>query len=143
MPQHGCWIGWRADSRTHPGMSLAERLVELWVPLLVLAFFIFALIGAFRPRAARVVSRIGSLFSYEFETREVNHIAFRMACDELKANGWDLDSEDRQKMIYPGATAHILDAAYQYDCRWDVRLSRWIRGIATSKEIRVRRHDTS
>jgi hypothetical protein len=52
-----------------------------------------------------------------------------MARDELKANGWDLDSEDGRKMIYPGATAHILDAAYEYDCRWDVRFTRWIRGL--------------
>jgi len=124
-----------ADSRTHPGMSLSKRLIELWVPLLFLAFFVYGLIGAFRPRVARGVSRIGGLFSSEFETREVNYIAARMACDELKANGWDLDSEDGRKMIYPGAVAHILDAAYEFDCRWDVQFTRWIRGLPSRKRF--------
>ena len=124
------------DSRTHPGVSLAERLVELWVPLLLMAFLVYGLIGAVgRPLVARAVSRIGGLFSNKFETREVNSIAFRMARDELKANGWDLDSEDGRKMIYPGAVAHILDAAYEFDCRWDVRFARWIRGLPSRKRF--------
>ena len=115
---------------------LAERLVELWVPLLLMAFLVYGLIGAVgRPLVARAVSRIGGLFPNKFETREVNSIAFRMARDELKANGWDLDSEDGRKMIYPGAVAHILDAAYEFDCRWDVRFARWIRGLPSRKRF--------
>jgi hypothetical protein len=76
------------------------------------------------------------LFSNDLgETREVNSIAVRMAYDELKANGWDLNSTDGQKMIVAGATAHILDAVYEYDCRWDVRFTRWIRGLPPRKRF--------
>jgi hypothetical protein len=35
-----------ADSRTHPGMSLAERIFELWMPLLFLALIVCGLIDA-------------------------------------------------------------------------------------------------
>jgi hypothetical protein len=124
-----------ADSRTHPGISLSDRLVELWVPLLPLAFFVYALIGALRPRVTRAISRIGGLFSNEFETREVNYIAWTMDYDELKAKGWDLLSEDGQKMVYAGTTAHLLDAFFEYDCRWDVRFTRWIRGLPPRKRF--------
>lgn len=86
-----------------------------------------------RHAAARIWAL--SFDSDEFETRECNRIAVRMALDELKAKGWNPESEDGQKMIYPGAMAHILDATYEYDCRWDVRFTRWIKGLPPRKRF--------
>jgi hypothetical protein len=117
-----------ADSRTNPGVSLADRLVELWLPVLFIAGIAYALISALG------ISRIG-IVSKEFETSEINQIAVRIARDELTANGWDLGSEEGRKMLYAGMMAHIVDAAYEYDCRWDVRFTRWIRGLPPQKRF--------
>jgi hypothetical protein len=96
--------------------------------------------------------RIGSLFSDKWETREINYIAFRIARDELAANGWDLTSEEGQQMISAGATVHVIDAVYEFDCRWEVRFLRWIRGLPprsrfvaaakTLREIRGTKRDS-
>jgi hypothetical protein len=116
-------------------------LMYLFVGIGIVAFVLYVgstfllFVQSLRRGVARAGSRFGGLFSDENETREVNYIAARMACDELKANGWDLNSEEGQKMVFPGATAHIFDAAYEYDCRWDVRLTRWIRGLPPRKRF--------
>jgi hypothetical protein len=110
-------------------------LMYLFVGIGIVAFVVYLgstvllFVQSLRRSVARAGSRFGGLFSDENETREVNYIAARIACDELNANGCDLNSEEGQKMVFAGATAHILDAAYEYDCRWDVRFTRWIRGL--------------
>ena len=131
------------------GTTFWLGLMYLFVGIGIVAFVLyvgstlFLFVQSLRRGVARAGSRFGGLFSDENETREVNYIAARIACDELNANGWDLNSEEGQKMVFAGATAHILDAAYEYDCRWDVRFTALDTRATTSKAIRVRRGDAS
>jgi hypothetical protein len=113
----------------------------LFIGIGIAAFFLYVgstlllFVQSLRRGVGRAVSRVRGLFSAEFEARECNLIAVRMAAVELKANGWDLDSAEGQNMVFVGATAHVFDAAYEYDCRWDVRLMRWIRGLPPRKRF--------
>lgn len=113
----------------------AAALPLLWIAVATFALYVMLSLYSGAKSVVRGAARIWALLfdPVAFGANERDRIAVRMAFNELKANGWNLESEEGQKMIYAGAVAHLLDAVHEYNCRWDVRFTRWLRGLRPRK----------